>query len=109
DASATRASAAARASGGASAGAHAAAPGTAPAPSGSAAPLLEEARRHLARGEWEQALSMLQVARTQYPDDADVAYLLATVSLETTAGSRASRPHSSRRARTPRSGAIPIS
>jgi uncharacterized protein HemY len=44
--------------------------------------VLEEARRLVARGDWEQAVSMLQGARAEHPDDAELAYLLATITLE---------------------------
>jgi serine/threonine-protein kinase len=43
---------------------------------------LAEVRRVLARGDWEQARASLESLRTQAPDDADVAYLLATIDLE---------------------------
>jgi serine/threonine-protein kinase len=43
---------------------------------------LAEARRVLARGDWEQARASLEGLRAQAPDDPDVAYLLATIDLE---------------------------
>ncbi|HVU52111.1 MAG TPA: hypothetical protein VHL80_15540, partial [Polyangia bacterium] len=43
---------------------------------------LADARRTLARGEWEQARASLEGLRAQAPDNADVAYLLATIDLE---------------------------
>jgi len=49
---------------------------------GSASDQLEEARRLVARGDWEQAVRVLEAARASSPDDADVAYLLATIDLE---------------------------
>jgi serine/threonine-protein kinase len=60
--------------------------GTAPPPS-SATPAnvterLAEARRLIASGAWEQARASLEALRAEAPDDAEVAYLLATVDLE---------------------------
>jgi tetratricopeptide (TPR) repeat protein len=43
---------------------------------------LAEARRLLARGDWEQARATLASLRAEAPDDADSAYLLATIDLE---------------------------
>jgi serine/threonine-protein kinase len=43
---------------------------------------LAEARRLLARGDWEQARAALETLRAGAPDDADAAYLLATIDLE---------------------------
>ncbi|HEV3031667.1 MAG TPA: serine/threonine-protein kinase [Polyangia bacterium] len=67
-----------------SSAAPAAAPATeSPRPSASAiAEQLAEARRLLARGDWEQARATLETLRAGAPDDADAAYLLATIDLE---------------------------
>jgi hypothetical protein len=54
--------------------------GAVPSPGGAAA--VEEARKMVARGEWEPAIKLLQGARAEHPDDAEVAYMLATVLLE---------------------------
>ncbi|HVZ71133.1 MAG TPA: protein kinase [Polyangia bacterium] len=43
---------------------------------------LAEARRSLARGDWEQALDQLARLRAESPDDAEAAYLMATIDLE---------------------------
>ena len=54
-----------------------------PPPSASAiTEQLIEARRFLARGDWEQARATLETLRAGAPDDADAAYLLATIDLE---------------------------
>jgi serine/threonine-protein kinase len=63
-------------------------PATTVAPAPSAPPpadldeRLADARRTLARGDWEQARASLETLRGQAPDNADVAYLLATTDLE---------------------------
>jgi serine/threonine-protein kinase len=57
----------------------------APAPSAPAANVTErlaEARRLIAGGAWEQARTSLEALRVDAPDDAEAAYLLATVDLE---------------------------
>jgi hypothetical protein len=43
---------------------------------------LADARRLIARGDWEQARVALEGLRAEAPDDAESAYLLATVDLE---------------------------
>jgi eukaryotic-like serine/threonine-protein kinase len=43
---------------------------------------LEEARRLVAKGDWEQALKLLEATRAEAPTNADVAYLLATIDLD---------------------------
>jgi serine/threonine-protein kinase len=43
---------------------------------------IADARRTLARGDWEQARAALEGLRAEAPDNADVAYLLATIDLE---------------------------
>jgi tetratricopeptide (TPR) repeat protein len=43
---------------------------------------LAEARRLLARGDWEQARAALESLRAAAPDDPETAYLLATIDLE---------------------------
>jgi serine/threonine-protein kinase len=43
---------------------------------------LADARRMLARGDWEQARASLETLRAEAPDNADAAYLLATIDLE---------------------------
>ena len=43
---------------------------------------LEEARRLVARGDWEQAVRWLEAARAESPDDSEIAYLLATTDLD---------------------------
>jgi eukaryotic-like serine/threonine-protein kinase len=43
---------------------------------------LEEARRLVAKGDWEQAIKNLEAARAQAPDNADLAYLQATIELD---------------------------
>jgi serine/threonine-protein kinase len=43
---------------------------------------LADARRTLARGDWEQARASLEALRAEAPDNADAAYLLATIDLE---------------------------
>jgi serine/threonine-protein kinase len=55
---------------------------TAPSPPADLQDRLAEIRRVLARGDWEQARASLESLRAQAPDDADVAYLLATIDLE---------------------------
>jgi hypothetical protein len=61
-------------------------PGKSAAPSAPApadlAERLADARRTLARGDWEQARAALEGMRAEAPDNADVAYLLATIDLE---------------------------
>jgi serine/threonine-protein kinase len=58
-------------------------PGAASAPSSpGGAAAVEEARKMVARGDWEPAVKLLQGARAEHPDDAEVAYMLATVLLE---------------------------
>jgi tetratricopeptide (TPR) repeat protein len=52
------------------------------AASGGGAARLEEPRRLLARGDWEQALDALARLRADAPDDPEVAYLIATTDLE---------------------------
>jgi hypothetical protein len=54
------------------------------APAGSAHndPRLEEARTLLAKGDWEQAVAVLNRVRADLPDDAESAYMLATIYLE---------------------------
>jgi hypothetical protein len=59
---------------------HVASP-AAPAPAGNEE-RLAEARRLLARGDWEQARAALETLRAAAPDDAEAAYLLATIDLE---------------------------
>jgi eukaryotic-like serine/threonine-protein kinase len=61
----------------------------APESGGAAAPTsadvqerLGDARRLLARGDWEQARAALEKLRADAPDDAESAYLLATIDLE---------------------------
>jgi serine/threonine-protein kinase len=75
---ASPASATAPAASPSSAGGPPSAPGAAP-PAGSR---VEEARRLRHNGDWEQALAVLQQARHDTPDDADVDYLLADIYLE---------------------------
>ena len=65
------------------------APGKGAAPAAPSAPApadlaerLADARRTLARGDWEQARAALEGMRAEAPDNADVAYLLATIDLE---------------------------
>jgi serine/threonine-protein kinase len=54
-----------------------------PAPSSpAAAEVLEQARKLVALGQWEQAVTTLEGARAEHPDDPEVAYLLATLTLE---------------------------
>jgi hypothetical protein len=55
---------------------------SAPAPVAAGAERLAEARRLLARGDWEQARSALESLRAAVPEDAESAYLLATIDLE---------------------------
>jgi serine/threonine-protein kinase len=43
---------------------------------------LAEARRLLARGDWEASLAELARVRAESPDDAEAAYLMATIDLE---------------------------
>jgi hypothetical protein len=43
---------------------------------------LDEPRRLLARGDWEQALDALARLRSEAPEDPEVAYLIATIDLE---------------------------
>jgi eukaryotic-like serine/threonine-protein kinase len=56
--------------------------GSKAAAGGAGAARLEEPRRLLARGDWEQALDALARLRADAPDDAEVAYLIATTDLE---------------------------
>ena len=63
------------------AGAVAAAP-VAPPSAENIADRLGEARRLIARGDWEQARTSLETLRAEAPDDAESAYLLATIDLE---------------------------
>ncbi len=55
---------------------------TAKSASASGGERLEEPRRLLARGDWEQALDALARLRADTPEDAEVAYLIATTDLE---------------------------
>jgi serine/threonine-protein kinase len=57
-------------------------PAAAPAPAANVAERLAEARRLLARGDWEQARTALESLRTDAPNEAEPAYLLATIDLE---------------------------
>jgi hypothetical protein len=52
------------------------------APTASVADRLAEARRLLASGDWEHARQALEALRADAPDDAESAYLLATIDLE---------------------------
>jgi hypothetical protein len=58
-----------------------AAPAVAPPPAGHEE-RLADARRLLARGDWEQARTALEGLRAEAPDDPEAAYLLATIDLE---------------------------
>jgi serine/threonine-protein kinase len=83
DVTAVRGAGTARSSGAVAGGATRTAPVANPAPSSpAAAEVLEQARKLLALGQWEQAVTTLEGARAEHPDDAEIAYLLATVALE---------------------------
>ncbi len=60
----------------------AAPPAAAAAPTASVEARLVEARRLLAGGDWEHARAALESLRADAPDDAESAYLLATIDLE---------------------------
>jgi serine/threonine-protein kinase len=68
-------------------GARASAPASGgPAPAAGAAgpesPRIEEARQLVARGDWEQAVAVLNRLRAEAPDNADAPYMLASIYLD---------------------------